>query len=728
MRTLLRSETLYAVLFFLALQFSAGALQAQLVVESVSIDHGAVNVPEVTDISVTFNEAIAPVFLPGALDVLGDALPIDFGIVNPDCPVPPAGIFVFPGGCAESVSLSEDGRTVTLHSVQLELDDDHTLVVLYTVGLSGEGLAVPHVTRFSTGPSLPQGGIAGSVTATGGAAAGTILLAIQAPLDLAGDSLVVEAGIAFADLDGNYSMDFVADGTYHVIGLQIDLTEPETGLNNLMIGTVDEDGNSVADFVEVSGGAVVNGADVSTTSEGATAAELNEPAIGLVHDAADDATLGLAVGAGMDLDGTALSWIYLYTSLESAAGWAAASVGPFVFPPQLLDLGEDGDFLLFLLGGSPVPADFGDSEGAVNSYLAAGGAEFLAEYEGAIGASVLMNADLFAFIQLLLDGGLEGFLEPVKRVFDRFDVIPDIEQALSKQTGEVWVVAFIAPAGLGLHLVAMDDTGNPLLVIGSSSARENEEAAEAVATAWANDVSLVTASTSTLPIDGRGNTIVWDFNYYSPSKDSVFTVSSTGGDRGGVISAFAIGKEEVPSVSALPVNWIDSPAAVEAARSRGEAFAQTHADATATAVLSKGLQLSNPDLPIWRFTFVGTSATGVTETLDIDLDAGSGLFVAVEDDPVVPAAFALGQNYPNPFNPSTNIPYSLGERGRVTLEVFDALGRRVATLFDGVQPAGAYAVSWDAARTFGAGAPSGVYLYRLRAEGKVVTRTMMLIK
>ncbi|HEX9659248.1 MAG TPA: FlgD immunoglobulin-like domain containing protein, partial [Rhodothermales bacterium] len=77
---------------------------------------------------------------------------------------------------------------------------------------------------------------------------------------------------------------------------------------------------------------------------------------------------------------------------------------------------------------------------------------------------------------------------------------------------------------------------------------------------------------------------------------------------------------------------------------------------------------------------------------------------------------------------STVIPYRVREGGHVTLEVFDALGRRVATLVNGVQPAGSYEASWDPSQTIGSVAPSGVYLYRLRAEGKVITRTMMLLK
>src|SRR5690606_20221048 len=61
---------------------------------------------------------------------------------------------------------------------------------------------------------------------------------------------------------------------------------------------------------------------------------------------------------------------------------------------------------------------------------------------------------------------------------------------------------------------------------------------------------------------------------------------------------------------------------------------------------------------------------------------GRALRVGAEEDGL-PDGFALGPNYPNPFNPSTVIPFALDAAAAVRLEVFDAMGRRVATLVDG---------------------------------------------
>ncbi len=88
-----------------------------------------------------------------------------------------------------------------------------------------------------------------------------------------------------------------------------------------------------------------------------------------------------------------------------------------------------------------------------------------------------------------------------------------------------------------------------------------------------------------------------------------------------------------------------------------------------------------------------------------------------------PEAFSLSQNYPNPFNPSTTIRYTLDQSGLVSLNVYNILGQKVAELINGVRPAGSYTVNWDASSV-----SSGMYYYRLESGGRVITKTMTLIK
>ncbi len=93
-----------------------------------------------------------------------------------------------------------------------------------------------------------------------------------------------------------------------------------------------------------------------------------------------------------------------------------------------------------------------------------------------------------------------------------------------------------------------------------------------------------------------------------------------------------------------------------------------------------------------------------------------------EDDELV-REFRLEQNYPNPFNPTTLIEYQIPADGMVTLEVYNMLGQRVATLVNEVQRAGAHVAAFDGSRL-----SSGVYLYRLQAGGQTLNGKMMLVK
>lgn len=83
---------------------------------------------------------------------------------------------------------------------------------------------------------------------------------------------------------------------------------------------------------------------------------------------------------------------------------------------------------------------------------------------------------------------------------------------------------------------------------------------------------------------------------------------------------------------------------------------------------------------------------------------------------------------PNPFNPLTTIRYDVREKGRVTLRIYDAAGRLVRTLFDGVNDAGSHSVTWDGRNNSGSAAASGIYFYRMAAPGFTRTRKMVLLR
>ena len=96
----------------------------------------------------------------------------------------------------------------------------------------------------------------------------------------------------------------------------------------------------------------------------------------------------------------------------------------------------------------------------------------------------------------------------------------------------------------------------------------------------------------------------------------------------------------------------------------------------------------------------------------------------------LPRAFGLTQNTPNPFNPTTTISYKVpnGASYHVNIKVYDLRGRLVCILVDNVCEAGSYSVFWDGMNSSGQMVPSGIYLYRMRAENFVQTRKMVLLK
>ncbi len=98
--------------------------------------------------------------------------------------------------------------------------------------------------------------------------------------------------------------------------------------------------------------------------------------------------------------------------------------------------------------------------------------------------------------------------------------------------------------------------------------------------------------------------------------------------------------------------------------------------------------------------------------------------VSVESDyNNIPTNFVLDQNYPNPFNPSTKISYQLPQNGFVSLKVYNAIGKEVATLVNEEKSAGRYEVNFDAA-----GLSSGLYFYTIQTGSFQETKKMILIK
>ncbi len=181
---------------------------------------------------------------------------------------------------------------------------------------------------------------------------------------------------------------------------------------------------------------------------------------------------------------------------------------------------------------------------------------------------------------------------------------------------------------------------------------------------------------------------------------------------------------------------------------------QTSSDADTADTLNYSINIKGPGLDVTVFGVVDTVVSldimpqlQISSTYEWSVNVTDGYSTVISADTFrfrtsttisgvydytndLPHEYALRQNYPNPFNPTTMIEYQLPMDSKVSLSVYDVLGRVVETLFDGVQQAGYQSLQWNAG-----GIASGIYFYRLKAidaadPGHTYTniKRMMLLK
>jgi hypothetical protein len=120
---------------------------------------------------------------------------------------------------------------------------------------------------------------------------------------------------------------------------------------------------------------------------------------------------------------------------------------------------------------------------------------------------------------------------------------------------------------------------------------------------------------------------------------------------------------------------------------------------------------------LWRDSFKWTGrgiVNGAPGAISVDVETISES---------VPSAFAIGQNYPNPFSSTTTIPFDVKAASHVTVEVFDLMGRRVATLLNQPMGPGSYETTFDAGSL-----SAGMYLFRVQTGTQAETGRMLLVR
>lgn len=170
------------------------------------------------------------------------------------------------------------------------------------------------------------------------------------------------------------------------------------------------------------------------------------------------------------------------------------------------------------------------------------------------------------------------------------------------------------------------------------------------------------------------------------------------------------------------VVWTDSSAQGFAARGR-------HLDAagqptgSSFVLATGGLQSGAPALATNGDAIVSTWVAGTTGSVGV-FTSNLGRAVASErSGSELPVDLVLEQSHPNPFRTRTLLRFYLPAPTDVTLDVWDVMGRRVATVAAGARGAGWHEAAFDAGNL-----PAGLYLYRLQAGGRMLSRPMTLVR
>ncbi|WP_171032831.1 DUF2341 domain-containing protein [Fodinibius saliphilus] len=178
-----------------------------------------------------------------------------------------------------------------------------------------------------------------------------------------------------------------------------------------------------------------------------------------------------------------------------------------------------------------------------------------------------------------------------------------------------------------------------------------------------------------------------------------------------------------PVMENLPSKWIiklqDNLTGDEVDLRKQSFYSFTHESSKQKVQTAKKVN-TTPDKPIVLFDPASRSHTKKHKS-----NTRFSLVITTEEiEAKIPQRFKLKQNYPNPFNPQTKIEFGLPEKSSATIEIYDILGRRIATLAkDKTYPAGFHKISWTPKNL-----ASGIYLYRIRTQERAITKKMTYIK
>ena len=123
-----------------------------------------------------------------------------------------------------------------------------------------------------------------------------------------------------------------------------------------------------------------------------------------------------------------------------------------------------------------------------------------------------------------------------------------------------------------------------------------------------------------------------------------------------------------------------------------------------------------------------SSGMGITHLLESAVIGGKEVTKIHHNKIIMPLKTVLKHNYPNPFNSETTIHYALPKPSRVTIKIYNTVGKEIKTLVDNVQNAGRHSIKWDGKTNRGQLVASGVYLLKMKARDLYQVRRMMMLR
>ena len=275
------------------------------------------------------------------------------------------------------------------------------------------------------------------------------------------------------------------------------------------------------------------------------------------------------------------------------------------------------------------------------------------------------------------------------------------------------------------------------------------------ASKYASDQKLYYILSMDPTVGSNGMATIWAYVFFSSTKNLSTVVfgsasgvqSDTTSNYNNIVSKLSSnGFDNVLSSSKfdtpLPNTFVDSDVAMQKADSVGGSnfrkyYSGTDDSLTVKMIAGKaGNSLpSDTSKNVWTISYNGfanlhtAGFTGTSYSVLVDMSTGqvlntNGVATGIDNKTIQkPSKLKLNQNYPNPFNPSTNISFSIPQTSKVTLTVYDILGRKVATLVDNRLSSGFHTVRFDANHL-----GSGIYFYRLNVGNQSITKKLTLIK